>query len=117
MTTLIVCIRRRPGMTAQQFSRYWRDHHGPLIQACADFKRHLAGYVQYHMLDGNGEVARMFGVSADYDGVAVLQFHSLGAMQQAFSEPAYLADVRPDEANFVDLEGSMSFIAEPVVMV
>lgn len=117
MTTLIVCIRRRPGMTPQEFSSYWRERHGPLIQACPDFKRHLSSYVQYHLIDGNSDIAKMFGVSGEYDGVAVLRFHDENALRQAFKEPAYLEMVRPDEPNFVDLDHSMSFIAEPAVMV
>lgn len=117
MTTLIVCIRRKPGMTQQEFSSYWRDLHGPLIQGCADFKRHLASYVQYHAADSNSEIARMFGVSGDYDGVAVLRFHDEQALRDAFAEPAYLAQIRPDEPNFVDLEKSLVIMAEPAVMI
>lgn len=117
MTALIVCIKRRPGMTAGEFSSYWRERHGPLIQDCPEFSRHLASYVQYHLSDGNSDIARMFGVSAEYDGVAVLTFHSDDNLKQAFCEPEYLARVRPDESNFVDLENSMSFIGEPVQMV
>lgn len=117
MTTLIVCIRRKPGLTPQEFSTYWRERHGPLIQNCPDFKRHLASYVQYHAADGNSEIARMFGVSGEYDGVAVLTFHSEEALRQAFAEPAYLAQIRPDEPNFVDLDHSLVIMGEAAVMV
>ena len=117
MTTLIVCIRRKPGLTPREFSDYWRDRHGPLIQACPEFKRHLVSYVQYHAVDGHSAIAQMFGVSGDYDGVAVLQFHNEQALQAAFAEPAYLANIRPDEPNFVDLENSLPIIAHPAVMV
>src|SRR3546814_8093311 len=34
-------------------------------------------------------------------------------MRQAFAEPAYLADVQPGEANFVDLENCQSFVTNP----
>ena len=55
----------------------------------------------------------MFGISGDYDGVAVLEFRSMDAMLQAFEEPAYLERIRRDEPNFVDLEHGLCFITEP----
>lgn len=116
MTTLIVCIKRHPAMTLEQFSRYWRDTHGPLLLACNEFSRHIRSYVQYHMIDEGSAIAKMFGVSASYDGVAVITFKNADAMEAAFSEPRYLSDVRPDEPNFVDLENCLSFIANAHVV-
>lgn len=111
-TSLIVFIRRRPGMTRVEFSTYWRDAHGPLLSACTDFSRHIIRYEQFHASD-EADLGAMFGVSGDYDGVAVITFASPQAMTAAFAEPAYLSDVRPDEPNFVDLDNCLSFIANP----
>lgn len=116
MATLIVCIKRRPGMTHEAFLTYWRETHAPLLAACGDFTRHLDGYVQFHPIRRTSPVATMFGVSSDYDGVAMLTFRDPDAMVAAFAEPAYLRDVQPDEPNFVDLTASMSFIADPFVV-
>ncbi len=113
MTTLVVCIKRRPGMTPEAFSTYWRETHAPLLRSCGDFTRHLRSYTQHHFVDRSHPVAAMFGVPGDYDGVAVLTFNNADAVAKAFAEPAYLADVRPDEANFVDLENSLSFVTDP----
>ncbi|WP_157083031.1 SDR family oxidoreductase [Novosphingobium lentum] len=117
MTTLVVCIKRRHGMSAAEFSTYWRDVHAPLLGACTDFTRHLISYVQHHFVDRASPVAAMFGVSGDYDGVAVLTFRNAEALAQAFVEPRYLADIRPDEPNFVDLTSSLSFVTEPHVVI
>lgn len=117
MTTLVVCLKRRPGMTPVEFARYWREEHAPLLARCMDFTRHLLSYVQHHLVDRNSEVARMFGVPGDYDGVAVLTFRSAADLEAAFSEPRYLADVRPDESNFVDLAESLSFVTDSQVVV
>ncbi len=113
MTTLIVCIKRKPGLGPDEFTRYWQDRHGPLLRACSDFTRHLRSYTQHVLADRDSPVAKLFGVSGDYDGVAVLEFLSAAAMREAFAEPAYLAEVQPDEANFVDLDHCQSFIANP----
>lgn len=117
MTTLIVCIKRKPGLSPDDFTSHWRDKHGPLLRACGDFTRHLRSYTQHVLADRDSAVAKLFGVSGDFDGVAVLEFRSEAAMRQAFAEPAYLEEVQPDEANFVDLENCQSFItnASPVV--
>lgn len=114
MTSLIVCIKRKPGMTVEEFSQYWRGHHGPLIRSVPDFTRHLVSYTQYHLADQDSPVAKMFGVSSDYDGVAVLTFKSAEALEQAFQEPAYLEHIRPDEFHFVDLENCIPFLTEAV---
>ena len=113
MTTLIVCIKRKPGLSPEDFTRHWQDRHGPLLRSCSDFTRHLRSYTQHVLADRDSSVAKLFGVSGDYDGVAVLDFRSEAAMRQAFAEPAYLADVQPDEANFVDLENCQSFVTNP----
>ena len=110
---IVVCIKRRAGLSEEEFSRHWREVHAPLIRSCEEFSRHLVSYTQHHLVDRNSPVAKLFGVSGEYDGVAVLEFHSLDAMQQAFPEPAYVERIRPDEPNFVDLENCISFISEP----
>lgn len=116
MTTLVVCVRRKSGMEPEAFSRYYRDVHAPLIMSATGFSRHLTGYVQHHAIDRGHPVAALFGVSGDYDAVAALSFASADDMRRAFEEPDYLNIVRPDEPNFVDLAGCLSFVTEPFVV-
>src|SRR3546814_3461163 len=84
-----------------------------MLRECVDIARHRLSYTQHVLADRDSPGAKLFGVSGDYDGVAVLEFRSEAAMRQAFAEPAYLADVQPDEANFVDLENCQSFVTNP----
>jgi uncharacterized protein (TIGR02118 family) len=111
MVTMIVCIKRKSGTTREEFSRYWRENHGPLVASCPDFTRHLTSYSQYHLADSPNAAAE-FGVAGTYDGVARLKFRSAADMEQAFAEPDYLARVRPDEPRFIDIDGCMSFVTE-----
>ncbi|MCK9503704.1 MAG: EthD domain-containing protein [Porticoccaceae bacterium] len=118
MFSLVVCVKRRADLSREEFSKHWRHVHGPLIASCPEFTRHLHSYTQYHLADGDGDIAQLFGVSAkDYDGVAVLSFASPEACDAAFKEPQYLEKVRPDEFNFVDTDGCMTFFTEPVFVV
>lgn len=117
MTTLIVCIKRKPGMSREAFTTHWQEKHGPLIRSCTDFMRHITNYTQYAIADADSPIARLFGMSGEYDGITVLDFHSAESMAQAFVEPAYLANVRPDESNFVDLQGCQSFVTNPKTVI
>ena len=48
-------VRRRPGMSVEEFQAYWRDVHGPIVAALPGLRR----YVQDHPLPGgyrNGEL-------------------------------------------------------------
>jgi uncharacterized protein (TIGR02118 family) len=112
MTTLIVCIRRNPALSPQEFADHWQSHHGPLLRSCDDFSRHLRRYTQHKVASSDSPVAALFGANGDFDGVAVLEFHSAAAMNLAFNEPRYLADIQPDEARFVDIANCVSYIAE-----
>ncbi|MEL0252230.1 MAG: EthD domain-containing protein, partial [Novosphingobium sp.] len=74
MATLVVCIKRNPALTYAEFDEYWRENHGPLVRGCSAFTRHLKRYVQFHVQAADSPVGRMFGVSGDFDGVAMLEF-------------------------------------------
>jgi uncharacterized protein (TIGR02118 family) len=100
--TIVVCIKRKPGMTQEAFTAYWRDVHAPTLLACSDFTRHI--------------VSVLFGASGDYDGVAVLTFADEAALRAAFAEPKYMTDVRPDEFNFVDTENCTTILTSPFVV-
>lgn len=113
MISLVVCIKRKPGLSRAEFSRHWRDLHAPLLLACTDFSRHILGYVQHHLADDSLPGGANFGASGDYDGIAVLTFEDVAAMERAFSEPRYLEDVRPDEPRFIDIDACLSFITTP----
>lgn len=112
MTTLFICIRRKPELSPDAFADYWQQRHARLLAQCTDFTRHLRRYSQHLVVDSQSPVVRLFGARGDFDGVAVLEFHSKAAMTLAFAEPRYLAEVQPDERNFVDVGNCVSFIAE-----
>ena len=112
MTTLIVCVRRNPALSPEAFADHWKNRHGPMLAACTDFTRHLRRYSQHLIAESDSPAATLFGAAGDFDGVAVLEFHSEAAMTLAFAEPRYLADVQPDEARFVNVANCVSYVAE-----
>jgi uncharacterized protein (TIGR02118 family) len=112
MVKLIACARRKPGITHEEFARYWRQNHGPLVTSVPEFMRYVRKYVQCHIVSNSGPL----GISTDYVGIAELWFDSADDLKRAFSEPRYLEIIRPDELKFVDLANSVSFITEEVAI-
>jgi uncharacterized protein (TIGR02118 family) len=110
MVKLIVCARRKAGITHDEFGRYWRENHGPLVKSVPEFIRHVRRYVQCHIVSH----AVPLGASADYDGVAELWFDSVEELNRAFTEPRYLEIIRPDELKFADLATCVSLVTEEV---
>jgi uncharacterized protein (TIGR02118 family) len=110
MVKLIVCAKRKPGMTHEEFDHYWRENHGPLVRSVPEFIRHVRKYVQCHIVSNSVPL----GASSDYDGVAELWFDSLDELHQAFNEPRYLEIIRTDELKFADIANSVSLVTEEV---
>ena len=68
MIKLFEMIKRKEGMTHEEFSRYWEEKHGPLI---AKTVPGLKRYIQNHAmkLGGRGD--------PPFDGIAELWYESL----------------------------------------
>lgn len=85
-------IARKPGMSVEEFQRYWREVHGPLAASIPVLRR----YVQSHTrrsIYGSGR-------TPIFDGVALTWFDDTHAMRVSGTTPEY-ARVRADEANFL----------------
>jgi uncharacterized protein (TIGR02118 family) len=93
MVKTITFIKRKPGMSVDDFGQYWRKQHAAIVTRLPGLRR----YVQCHTIPSgyrNGEPA--------YDGVAEVWFHSTDAMREGAQTAEYRA-VRADEPNFIDL--------------
>lgn len=107
MIKLMIAVKRRAGMTAEQFRQHLGEQHAALVLACPATHRFIRKYVQSYALEGV-----LPGDEASFDGAVELWFDDVGSMQSFFADPAYLADVRPDELRFADIDGSAFFVTE-----
>lgn len=113
MVKLFAVLRRRQGMTTEEFVEHWRDRHGPLIAGEPTLARHILRYEQHvrhrpDALSGNEGI----------DGVAVQWFDSIEGFVGFMSEPAYAELVAPDEQRFLDMERVEFIITEePTVII
>ena len=115
MIKIVYCLRRKPEMSAEEFQKYWLETH-------AEFGANIPGvkrYVQTHAL--GGELAEMMaeghpaGKNEPFDGVAELWFEEEDLRNLPGAEGALAA--LQDEANFIDFERSVIFLAKEHVIV
>jgi uncharacterized protein (TIGR02118 family) len=107
---LISFLKRKTGMSREEFVAYWRDVHAPLMQQQTDFWRHVRGYVQNYAASGESPVGR----PEAHDGVSELWFDSFNELKAAFGEIGFKGPVKADAQEFIDLAGSFSMVTEVV---
>jgi uncharacterized protein (TIGR02118 family) len=119
---LTYALRRRPELSREDFQRYWRENHAPLVRSHADTLR-IRRYVQAHTattpLDDALRESRSASVEP-FDGVAELWWDSVDDMAQAMATPEGAQagrELLEDEAKFIDLAASPLWIARENVVV
>jgi uncharacterized protein (TIGR02118 family) len=111
MITLTCLVRRKEGMSPEDFHAYWRHRHGPLV-ASTKSGSHVLRYEQHHRpLEDYGETD-----DGSYDGVTVQWFASMDEYKAHIAEKDF-AEVWADLPNFLDTD-RLAFVLteEPVVI-
>ena len=117
MIDIVFCLKRRPELSAAEFRRYWRDEHAPLVESHAETLGILR-YSQHHTVDTPlTEVLRAGrGCAPDhFDGMALISFDSLDALEAAAATPEGVAagiELLEDERRFIDLEHSVVWFTD-----
>ncbi len=116
MVKLVFCLTRLPHLSREEFQRYWREQHAPLVREAAKALA-IRRYVQVHTLPTpmNDALRRGRGGPEAYDGVAELWFDSLEAIAAAGATPEGKAAGRrlvEDERRFIDLARSPVLVAD-----
>jgi uncharacterized protein (TIGR02118 family) len=89
-------------MTPEDFSRYWREVHGPIGRRIPGLRR----LVQSHSVPHPPDMT-----PPDFDGMAELWFDDLAALEAARQSPEWRASTA-DEANFIDGTQTALFVTE-----
>jgi uncharacterized protein (TIGR02118 family) len=118
---LTFAVRRRDDVDVDEFHRYWRDEHGPLVRS---FQATLGmlRYVQTHRLETplNDVLRASRSALEPFDGTAELWWDDLDALTAASSTPEGLAAgqaLLEDEARFIDLSRSALWLGEEVEII
>ena len=102
-------LKRKSGITREEFMRYWKEVHGPIASRIIPG---LKRYVQNHPVD-------IPGVESEFDGIAEIWWESLEA---AMKFPAWHASeearpLREDEEKFFDTSKRTRFFAQEHIVV
>lgn len=122
MIKLTFCLRRKQGMSLEEFQRYWRETHAPLVAGNAEALR-IRRYVQVHRRDTGieGPASEQRGIEAEpYDGTAELWWDSaedIAAALEAEEGQRAAAELLDDERRFIDLPRSPLWLGEEHVVV
>ena len=121
MVTITYCLRRKPGMSREDFQTYWKETHAPLVARHAGTLG-ITRYVQKHALPNETaeDLRASRGAPAGFDGVAEISFASLDALAAAAANPGFADAARAlleDEAHFIDMANSPIGICEDHVVI
>lgn len=115
MIRLVFALRRKEGMSRQEFQSYWLNQHAPLVASFAtDLK--ILRYVQTHTLtDPANQAAQQArgNMEPEYDGVAELWWASEKDLTENTNSRAKEAGAAllEDERKFIDLPESPLWFA------
>lgn len=116
MLTIHYCLRRKPGMSLEDFFAYWRGPHADLVSSLAE-ELGIARYVQHHAVlpEVALQMQGLRGTGAPFDGVAAISFASAEDLARGNVDPA-AADAQrrlaEDETRFIDIGNSVIFFTE-----
>lgn len=88
-------LKRKEGLTREQFSEHWLTKHAPLALKLPGLRR----YVQSVAL----------GSKSDYDGVAETWWDDVESMDKAFQSPI-IPEIRADEKEFLGSVMSVAYV-------
>ena len=121
MIKLTFAVHRRDDVPPEEFHRYWRDEHGPLVRSFRPVLG-IRRYVQTHRLETplNDLLRAGRNTLEPFDGTAELWWDDVDALTAASSTPEGLAAgqaLLTDEARFIDLERSALWLGEEVEII
>jgi hypothetical protein len=118
MIKVVYCMRRKAGLSHEQFLAHWAGVHVPIVMANLGVLR-LSGYVrtlpQSHPFSARVERAGV--MQPPYDGIAQLTWAKEEDMRFAFESAEAMAVQRllaKDETLFVDATGSCRFVSREI---
>jgi uncharacterized protein (TIGR02118 family) len=122
MIKLVFTLRRREGITLEEFHRYWHTEHAALVSHHAGALR-IRRYVQTEALDHelDGALAGSRGSAPRrYDGLAELWWDSIDELLAVSnSQAGQLATdaLLEDEQRFIDLPSSQIWLGQESVVI
>ena len=97
-------IKRKPGISHDEFRKYYLEHHAPLVkQAFPDIVKYVINFVR----QGKRE--------SGYDAVTEIVWPDFETLKRLNDSDTYQKTIVPDEAKFIFAGGPTMFFAEEFV--
>ena len=101
MIKLVYCFARRADLSAEEFSRYWHEVHGPIGARIPGLRRLVQSVAVHDARDA---------LAPGFDGMAELWFDDVDAVIQARSSAEWKA-ASDDERHFIDPSRTAYFLS------
>ena len=111
MIKMIITIKRREGMSHEEFVRYQREVHRPLLESIPEARRYIRRFVVSYPIAAPGYSG------PSYDSVVEGWFDSVEDMNALYFSENFLTKVAPDHANFMNLSSYGRIVAEEDVVI
>jgi uncharacterized protein (TIGR02118 family) len=111
---VVLCLRRLPTLSPEEFYSYWLENHGPLVRSHAAtlrIRRYCQGHTFIDPRTDPAAAARGCEVPP-FDGIAEVSWDSLEELIEATSTKEGRAagrELLEDERKFIDLANSSMF--------
>jgi uncharacterized protein (TIGR02118 family) len=101
MLKMIAVLKRKPGMSFDEFRTYYETRHVPLVKSL--MKDNLAAYIRNYV---GQDSPFPVGIALDFDVVSEFHYPNQAALEAAVAaiqHPDSVEKVRSDELNFLDM--------------
>jgi uncharacterized protein (TIGR02118 family) len=106
MIKTIALAYRKPGLTREEYNRYWREEHGPLA---ARLIPGVKKYVQNHFIEVPGQ-------KYEGDGIVEMWYEDIESWQKAMQAIGSSEELMKDAANFCRMGRGGSWVVEEHVI-
>ena len=113
MIKMTMFLKRKAGMSHEEFVKHHIDIHGPKFRSIPEAETHCLRYIQTHPVKRTTDAAE----NADFDGTAELWFDSQEGMETVLTSDIYKNTVFPDEKTFLDHDNTLILVGEQVEII
>jgi hypothetical protein len=120
MFKLIITVRKKAGLTVDEFSNYYKTRHLPFLGMTLPHTDRGPKLMRLNIVKRDDPFLKVVGderadSNPPFDCITEIGFESredAQAAMQTFFDPKYLDKVKQDERNFVDLQSIRYYVVE-----
>ena len=122
LVKLVYCLHRLPNLSREEYQRYWRENHGPLVlehKEALRARRYIQCHAKYYE-EYNEVVKERGNLVEDFDGAAELWWDSVDDFRPEKITPEREQAgnaLREDEQKFIDWSRSPVWLGREYVFI